>query len=90
MKIPGTTTTRLHLLLAALCATALSTQGWLAASLVLAVVAARTWARHHLEAGVRLPAVVPGTTPTRTRLTRRTHAGPRTPDASPTPERRAA
>jgi hypothetical protein len=61
MTIPGMTTTRLHLLLAALCALTLSPQGWAAAGLLLVVVIARCWARHHLEAGARMAVALPGT-----------------------------
>jgi hypothetical protein len=46
VKIPGLTTTRIHLLLAALCALSQSVEGWTTVVLLLAVTAARIWARH--------------------------------------------
>jgi hypothetical protein len=48
MKIPGLSTTRLHLLLAALCALSHSTGGWITMTLLLGVTVARlAIQRHH-------------------------------------------
>jgi hypothetical protein len=49
MKIPGLTTTRLHLALAALCALTESVEGLVIALLLIAVGSARLVARGYLE-----------------------------------------
>ena len=48
MKLPGLTTTRVHLLMALMCAMTQSVGGWIAVALIVAVIVARVWTRHHI------------------------------------------
>lgn len=61
MKIPGVTTTRLHLALAAVCALSSTLLGLTTALLIVLVLASRLLLRHHLARPVGMPASAGGT-----------------------------